>query len=109
MDMLSWKICLLCLLAANGVWIVVFKSPLVKHLLSYISKDELFTNADVENYFTIRGMWFAQNLWVCSTCQSVWSAGLASVFYAAFRGDALLLPVYFLVLLPLVKWSQKHL
>lgn len=103
------KVGLLCLLAANGVWIVVFKSPLVKHLLSYFNKEELFTNADVENYFAVRGMWFAHNLWVCATCQAVWTSGLAAVAYAAVDGCALMLPAYFLVLLPLVKWTQKHL
>ena len=109
MDTLSIKIGLLCLLAANGFWIVIFKSPLVKHLLSYFGKEELFTNADVEYYFAGRGMWFAHNLWVCATCQAVWTYGLAAVTYVYVDGRAVMLPAYFLVLLPLVKWTQKHL
>ena len=99
----------LCLSAANGVWIVVFKSPLVKHLLS-LRVDELYTSKDVENFFLARDMWFLHNLWVCATCQAVWTAALAALMVTIGAALSIVwLPFVFLVTLPFTKWTQNHL
>lgn len=103
---------LICLAVANGVWIVVFCSPLVRHLIMrYVEvEEELHTSTDVENFFLARGMWFAHNLWTCPTCQAVWTAALATACLVITPSASVWLsPIVFLATLPFIKWTQKHL
>jgi hypothetical protein len=101
---------IVCLAAANGAWIVIFKSPLVKHLLSLSCDEELITSVDVENFFLTRDLWFLHNLWVCATCQAVWTSAFATIMLFLFTSVGLLwMPVVLLATLPFAKWTQKHL
>lgn len=107
LPLITW---VLCLAAANGVWIIAFKSPLVKHLLSLHSSEELITSVDVENFFLTREMWFIHNLWVCATCQAVWTAAGTTIMLTIGTSVGLLwMPLIFLATLPFAKWTQQHL
>lgn len=102
-----WFFCTAC---ANGLWLVIFKSPLVKHIASHFTDADMCTSADLENYFLARRWWFVHNLWTCTTCQAVWTSAVATLaFYTAVPVSLLFSPIIFLATLPFVKWTQKHL
>lgn len=106
-NLYSW---LVSVAIANGLWIIIFKSPLVAHVLSRYIEEELETTRDVENYLMAQRLWFAHNLWVCAVCQAVWTSAAATIIFVVlvpswFWGA----PLTFLATLPVIKWTQKHL
>ena len=101
---------LFAMAVANGFWIVMFRSPLVRHLVSHYTGEELYTQTDLENFLLGRDLWFAHNLWTCPTCQAVWTTATAIlVFLVTSPIWILASPLIFLATLPFVKWTQKHL
>lgn len=107
--LINW---LICLAIANGVWVVVFCSPLIRHVITHYVEleEELYTSTDVENFFLARKMWFAHNLWTCATCQAVWTAAFATICFVMAPGISVWAsPIIFLATLPFAKWTQKHL
>lgn len=104
--------CLLWSQLFCGLWFIVFKSPLVVHLLDRCIAGEFTTPNDVSNYLLVNRRWFLHGLWTCPACQAVWTSGFTAVaFTAGAWGPAGLLfsPILLLILLPSIRCLQKNL
>ena len=92
-----------------GVWMVIFRSPLLPDLVERFVTKSPMTHNDVENWLISNCYFGWHRLWTCLLCQSFWvslavDASVAVAFTLLFHNRALLLwfPLGALVFYPFV-------
>jgi hypothetical protein len=96
-DTLCYLVALLvCYWFWVGVWVALFRSPLVPDLMEWKVTHDPMTHKDVETWLTNQAKFGWLRLWTCIHCQSFW----VSFFFAlsaAIMLACFLHPVYLLV------------
>lgn len=93
-------------LPAVGLWIIVFRSPLVNHLLEVLSTKTPMTSDDVDMWLANRGRFKLLTLRNCIWCQAFWTTVVAVLSYCVaslLRGESVsvfALPVQVLTVYP---------
>jgi hypothetical protein len=99
--------------AAVGLWVAVFRSPLVVHLMEHFIEGEFHTHKDVEKWLLENQRWALHTVWTCPVCQAVWTSAAAALGFSCATPVGWwtlpCLPLFLLVVLPYVLWIQKKL
>lgn len=101
-----------CLLPCLGAWVILFRSPLLPHLVEWLVTKEPMTSSDLEDLLLRRGSFFLYGLYTCLWCQAFWTSAAAAIAYGVFFGDAWKIPLYALTVYPITSfavWKLKHL
>ena len=69
------------LLPAVGIWIVLFCSPLLPHMLENFVTGEPTTKEDLRLWLLQQDSWRLLQLYDCRWCQAFWTAVLASLLH----------------------------
>jgi hypothetical protein len=66
--------CLVAYFFWLGVWVVIFRSPLVPDFLEAWVTDNPMTHQDVETFLINTGRFKLLRLWACQYCQAFWTS-----------------------------------
>lgn len=86
-------IALFAVLTAAGIWFMIFRAPLVPHLIRIFDDEDVETSDDAKEWFLKKELealksrekfrifyvGFASGVYHCSDCQGVWTGLLAAV------------------------------
>lgn len=95
-----------------GLWVIIFCSPLLCHLLELWVTEEPMTSSDVEDWLITHQYFRLLNLYVCVWCQAFWTTVGGALTYTLAFSTALWFPIYVLTFYPIVTfvlWKIKQL